>query len=1109
MAFNNTVIGRAAASIWGLKLGNATMNAVLAQANTTTGGINALVNQTFNTSFGTTVTTAGTDALATSFVANLGLTGQAATDGKAYVIAQLATTAAGDRGSKLLEIANLFAGLATDPVYGSFANAFNTRVAQAVNYSATAGTVDSALNALDASFSLSTRQDAITGTIGNDVFNAYIFDNSNTLQSGDFVDGGAGVDTLYADMGASQNFAVTPITRNVENIVIRGESRATDTGDNNVFGEGRVNIDAERIQGASRYESNNSRADVIIEDIRLTSSQLTKDVTIAMVDTDPGHVDFGAYIELKSVSVNTSQLRLQIIDQKAAAEGGAPLRDSPFDGFRINFLGVDRQFTSTAIQNAQTYAEFLAAVQAQLALDTNTAGRVTAALGGTFSVLSAGGITVTGTEIVLTSTAGALGVGNWIALGGVPSNSDTFTNMLTGSSSANDLITSTIVLDNVGRGSTGGDLVVGGLAVGETSTQGIPTGPGVDRFEITVERTSRLQNIDSTNNVLKEVTFKNGAVNGNVVVNGFAGNNSSTENNALPGTDSGTGNTHDDWGFNDVRLIDASAMVGSVTFDAVITANSFSKYFDSRDTSPNPGDDNTSQAGKTVQRPDFIYSGGAGGDSMTVRIDSGVVNSSNTVLVGREDASFRFNGNAGNDSMTISINNGSLVGFGQPGSGALYNGLADVDSWYAHQQMLRNITIDGGDGNDTIRKPGAGDADILGGAGSDTIYVENTGSAQLAGAGVARAQWVFNTQDQDTAAAAGAGVDDARQFGNIMSSTLSTYQLYKATVQVQFLGTTGSTPLVSSRVVIASNPTTYRSSDLQINQAIKQAINNDPVLNKLLVAEDGPGFTLIVTSLIDGARVVDNLRLDFAATTDTLTAAELTGINAAWDGTAGVPYADSAAAVAAMLVTANALEAADYDNALTHNNGIESTGANGALPSDNRITGGAGNDVIVLGTFEGASVNLSDNDRVIYNGAFDNDTIVNFDINGNGIDRLDFTALGGVAAELVAYDAVVPPAAPAYNLNNGAIYREVLDLTAGSFNDTAAEVAALFLDTQGAVATTTKTMIYIAVNELTNVGTVYQVVDAPGASANVTATLMGTIDLADVTWASLGAGNFV
>jgi hypothetical protein len=49
--------------------------------------------------------------------------------------------------------------------------------------------------------------------------------------------------------------------------------------------------------------------------------------------------------------------------------------------------------------------------------------------------------------------------------------------------------------------------------------------------------------------------------------------------------------------------------------------------------------------------------------------------------------------------------------------------------------------------------------------------------------------------------------------------------------------------------------TSYKSSDLQINQAIKSAINNDAVLSKLLVAEDGPANTLVVTALSDGARV--------------------------------------------------------------------------------------------------------------------------------------------------------------------------------------------------------------------------------------------------------------
>ena len=50
----------------------------------------------------------------------------------------------------------------------------------------------------------------------------------------------------------------------------------------------------------------------------------------------------------------------------------------------------------------------------------------------------------------------------------------------------------------VGRGSTGGDLVVGGLSVGETSTS-----KGVQKFLIEVQDNSKLQTINSTNNTLK------------------------------------------------------------------------------------------------------------------------------------------------------------------------------------------------------------------------------------------------------------------------------------------------------------------------------------------------------------------------------------------------------------------------------------------------------------------------------------------------------------------------------------------------------------------------------------------------------------------------------
>ena len=75
-----------------------------------------------------------------------------------------------------------------------------------------------------------------------------------------------------------------------------------------------------------------------------------------------------------------------------------------------------------------------------------------------------------------------------------------------------------------------------------------------------------------------------------------------------------------------------------------------------------------------------------------------------------------------------------------------------------------------------------------------------------------------------------------------------------------------------------------------------------------------------------------------------------------------------------------------------------------------------------------------------------------------------------------------------------------------SANDTAAEIAALYTNDS---ATETK-HIYVAV-DAHNKGFVYQVVDAAGVVAttgNTTATLVGTIDLADTGWATLTAANF-
>lgn len=1571
MAFINTVVARAAAGIWGLKLGYATTQAVLGQFNANGGNLDAIINNAFNISF----TGVSNAAVATVVVGNLGLTGAAATEAQAYLVAQMGAVAPTARGAVLTNAINLFAGLGTNAAFGASANDFNAKVAAAAAYSGTVGTPDAALGNLPSatSFFMLTSQDNITATAGNDTINAYIFDNSNTLQSGDFVDGGAGSDLLYADMGSSANFAVTPITRNVESFAVRAQARQTDTGDNNVAAEGRVIIDAERMVGVNRYESNNSRADLIVEDVRIGSAQITKDITIAFVQSDPGNVDFGVYFDqpsLRANSTSSSSLRLEVIDLKAAgaaATAATPLLDSPYDGISFTLNGTLVFLTSPAIGNATTYPALLAAIQAQLAANVLTAGVVTAALGSTFTVNDSQTLAaVTGTSIILSATNATFGIGNWIASQGVPANSNLYTNQFAGSSATNDLVTSTVILDDVGRGSNGGDLVIGGLSVGETSDS-----RGVDRFEITVERTSRLQNIDSTNNWLKEVILKNGTVGGNVSVVGNVTTNGAPagaigggtgQADALPGAVA----QHDDFGFNDVRLIDASAMRGTVTFDAAITAAAFAKYIRTTDTQPSPGGDNTSTPGQTTQVADFIYTGGTNNDRMTAVIDSGIAGSRNTIMSGREDFTFNLAGGTGNDEILVAVGTPGVAlvvppavqpgvlpaPATAPGASPLTGGF---QNWYQNQKLNANIRIDGGEGNDTIRKPGAGDAIISGGSGTDTIYADNTGrqsittgsendagrvytaaaTAELGAANSARAlanstnvgilsarETALNTLNLvtpvsftdpavpanpnpalptkaaleaailaayaagQTVATGGAGALTADQVvalftaygtrvgsavdasttvagfatftagtapasatltlaeftaGNTLLDTYiaanraavaaataadaaaigggSTYvqlqnvtqtAVVNATVAVNggFDGTAGAgtatilagltalnsalvlgatqptwvaalkasvangsrtlaeaqaletaigagaidaadvtaiqailvpaingatnnnttaqtalttainndnaairtaagivgtdpvlatasavlndavgsaeaaaaataaatavttftnatlTPLLSTQTglaalktalavgvtdldfqilttnavfnnvingaaktaldavatfagtaltlvektnqvdviitalqqtndvavanaqatlatlnsiasattfasvqaaaaaaafaggtfdglstavyvmntanqqAVSTNPaagyalnvndernifdlrsdvnnsynlfatrltvdfkgitstvtvpsTNYRTSDLQVNQAIKDAVNNNAVLSKLIVASDGPANSLIITSLIDGAQSLVNLSVTIAvpvvgavSPSDISAAAAVYGVAA----NEGAVLAAMAAAKLAFDTKGDYIDQWAETGALGGNANV--VGANSVTTSDNTITPGSDNDVIVLGTTSGNEAILSSNDTVVFGAAFGNDTIVHFRAGSlaTGGDVLNFAALGGTTL------------GTGFNVARSI---NVADEVAGT-NGTAALVAALFSD-----AATAKTHVYVAVDTATNIGKVYAVVDAAGTGAgSVTATLAGTIDLADTLWSTLTTDNF-
>lgn len=1022
------------------------------------------------------------------------LEGDGNTDNTAIATAFIAGNAS-NRVGAMLDLTKALQASGLTP-----ATAFNANFDAAYAYAT--NSENTTFRAFDGSVEqvLTVGMDKLVGGAMNDYFKAYLVAGGNTFQDGDVLDGGAGEDTLFADIDSSeQGFVITGETKGIENVLFRVQNGQSDSGDNNIAGVGI--IDAERMKDVLNWENNNSRADLVIEDIRINDDQITKDITITMRETDPGQVDYGVYFDqnsLRNVSENASQMNLRVLDTYAVAQGLDALKDSPYGAFTfyVSIAGgtsTKVKLESQAMQDAKTLPEMVTAMQA--AADAYFgAGAVTVTLGSAYTVKdSVTGNDVTGNEIVVSAKSSAKIVfstteagSGWLATDTVPAVSGLYTSFTTGGTVDTELVTSTVVLDYVGRGSMGGDLVIGGLSVGDTSTS-----KGVQQFNITVEDDSKLQTIQSTNNTLQVVNIVNGTqtrvkdayneydeLGGKLVVNGTVAGGDV----ALPGTTA----THNTYGFTDVREINASAMTGKLEFTAQITKNAIAKYIQTTDTGVYTGEDVT-----------IAYTGGSNNDKMTVDLDADAVASHSNVNTSRADFFFQFEGGAGNDVIDVAIDRDVS---------ALTGG---TQFWYTNQVINNNITINAGAGNDTIKTPGAGNMKINAGEGADTVYADNTGAQTVQGLDAtgavvaavdAKAMWVFNTTDQ-----AGAVVAD-RNVYNLQSSTIDTRGSWGVTATVNYRGLTAK--------VAVADTTDYKLNDLEINQAIKKAINEDATLSKLLVAEDGPAGTLVIKSLIDGVYDAADLGVTLnVPLVGDISAATVTAYNTA-NGTA---HANAAAVLAE--ITANvALFQADYATVMGADNtgALEIVGANSISTSDNVIEGAAGNDVIVLGTTDdGATLVGSSNDTVKYTAAFDNDVIVNFTnaaaAGAFGDDKIDFTAINGKAAAGFANNTgVVGLGALAIAADTITIDDLVAAATphvVATANDSAAHVTEIFKALDGAATASVTKQVYVAVDLATNIGTVYQVVNGTAAN-DVAATLMGTIDLADTLWTSMAAADF-
>lgn len=943
-------------------------------------------------------------------------------------------------------------------------------------------------------FNLVVGQDSIVGTSSADTFKANVSQNDlgqqvNTLGSGDVLNGGAGIDTLSAKItagvfagsltGGSSSMPIQAETTSVEMIKLQ----AVQSGINDTNTE--VYVNAKDMHGITKIASNYSDANLVIQNLTTLdnagNARNVSDLTVGMeytgnADSRWNESDMTVYFDQdyltpRPTSTNPSIDILAMNEDAYDQTGGAqPLVGVFFreltvtvNGTRFDltqFMGEDRLGGGTEIT---TYPQLLAAIQnALVQLKAANPGNaplqtLTASFGGPF-LTDVDPVTLVqrvGETIRLNISGLTNGVSNTLKVASTDLEvarvaNSTFENNNRYERADNDpaipgkVLSINVDLEKVGLAGDGGKLVIGSMNKTSENVW--------DAVNTTTATTSGIEQFDVT----------------------VRGNND--KSSSLSGLHSTNNN------LRTVNLVTDAALTGTSFADVTIgnsqTAGLSVVNKMPLDILPTLANQN---ALKDVQT--FNASGVKGEVTLFAALTSEVTAKYMTLkdqapaASGADNVTFTYTGGSNNDYLNIAIDSANLSKAGTTAredfalkiAGGAGNdvitlgvvdatGLAAAGNWYENSKLNANLGIDAGAGDDTVWTPGSGDVVVLLGAGNDTAYSDNTG---------AKAVWAYN----------GTGA-----INNLLSDANNSYNLFKTSVSITFKGITATAAITDVNGV---------ASDLAINQAIKLAINSNDVLKKLLVVTDGPANTLVVTSLIDGDMTGD-LAIGLVAPAATaITAGEYLQLQATY----------GAASPAAVLAAINASVAAmvakgDYDNAPTE------LGAIGTGVTDSTTTGDAGNDVIVLST-QGNS-----NEVVVYNAtAFGADTIVNFEVAGAGIDRLNFTGLNGrittqadlgvTAANGLINNSIIVSAVTA---DGGVVGTAEVGET---FNAAAIKLTFDASALEDAIATNHVFITYNAAN----VGSVYTIVDGIGNNDSVV-TFAGTIDLADTNWATLTTANF-
>ena len=818
-------------------------------------------------------------------------------------------------------------------------------------------------------FNLTTGKDSLVGNSQDNTFVARVVQNGlgeqvNELASGDSINGGGGSNTLFAKVQAAStaegtNGRINPETVAVQTVHLEAVSSLS-------LGSTPVLLDAGDMLGLTEIGSVESDVSLNVYDLTtLTDNGLyadrrdESDITIRMDHTGNGNTideasSLRVYFDQNYISqenLTTSQARWFLIDQDSP--DGQPLLSINVDGI-VGTIDGERFVIENPALGGQnntefdTWQEFVAALQdpLQALIDAGTlpAG-TTLTLDESvtdFTFMDDGTLSppipaITLTLADSTRVLDAIGfeqmeeeIGPYNVYGNVD-------NSQTGGTT---LSQSTIVLDKVGRGSDGGELVVGGMSNDGDNVWDAGSGSkGIQRFNVTVEgdatQPSDLASLRSTHNTLEEVVVVGtGGASLTIGNSNTVANTSANTPNQDPTTTNPVGlTTAVNNALKDVRLFNASGLeallgapsVPSVEVHAYLSDEVVAKYMDLTD----------GQTAAAADNADFVYTLTGGNDTLNINLSKDNLAASGTAT--REDFTFTANGDAGDDTILVQIGDG--VGTAQEVN----------ENWFVNTVQNDNLVINGGDGNDTIWTWGAGAFTINAGAGNDLVMTDNSGAQEGIDFNEGRATFVFNVDPLEI------NIDDLQS----EPRTDTDSNVAQTTVTVSFLG-------IEAEAIVGETSALRGGdvNDLLVRQAIKNAINNDEHLSDILVAEDGPSGALVVRSLIDGQYETTDLSIEI---TSALTEAQ------------EQVSVDPATVLGGDL--ANALTNRFETTLLAQEGDVDITGADSEQSANNNtISDGTGADTIVFSSavlVDGQALELSVDEEL--------DVIVNYAGDATGV----------------------------------------------------------------------------------------------------------------------------